>query len=177
MYFVLISVKTYLFPICRLPLCPIDSGICLTKAFQLYVVHLSMADLRAWFIGVLFKKFCPMPMHSSYFPLSLRATVFAFMLLSLIHLDFSFVHGHKYESISSICILLQAERKLEEHHLLKKLFLFSTLWFWLLCQGSSVHRFVGQLLGLQSYSINLPACLCTSNMWSLSILLCNRGWH
>jgi hypothetical protein len=66
--------------------------------------HLSVVFLRAWTIAVLFRKFCPMSVHSRLFPT--RFTVSDFMLWSLIHLNFSFVHGHKYGSISTIYIRL-----------------------------------------------------------------------
>ena len=42
--------------------------------------------------------------------------------------------------------------------------LFSTGWFWLLCQRSSDHTCGGLILGLQFYPIDLPACLYSSTI-------------
>lgn len=42
------------------------------------------------------------------------------------------------------------------HHHLLKMLLLSTVKFWLICQKSSVHRYVGLLLGLQFGSIDQP---------------------
>ena len=47
---------------------------------------------------------------------SIRFSVSGFMWRSLIHLDLSFVEGDKN---GSICILLHADRQLNQHHLLK----------------------------------------------------------
>ena len=44
-------------------------------------------------------------------------------------------------------------------------FFFSTVYFWLLCQRSNDHRCVGLFLGLQFYSIDLPACFCTNKLF------------
>ena len=51
--------------------------------------------------GVLFRKWSPVPMHSSVLSTfsSVRFSVAGFMLRSLIHLDLSFVHGDRYGSI------------------------------------------------------------------------------
>lgn len=59
--------------------------------------------------------------------------------------------------------------------------LFSTRWFWLLCQRSNDQRCVGLFLDLQIYSIDLPACVCTNTLQFLSLLLCSsiawgQGW-
>jgi len=63
--------------------------------------HLSILDLRAWAIGVLFRKCTPLRMSSRLFPTfsSIRFSVSGFMLRSLIHLDLSFVQGDEYRSI------------------------------------------------------------------------------
>jgi len=78
--------------------------------------HLSILDLRAWAIGVLFRKFLPVPMSSRLFIFSFRFSLSGFMLRSLIHLDLSFVHGEKY---GSIFIVLHTDIQLDQHHLLK----------------------------------------------------------
>jgi hypothetical protein len=114
-----------------------------TKTGQRYNIkksHLSIVDLRAWAIGVLLRKIFPELMCSRLFPTfsSIRFSILCFMLKSLIYLDMSFVQGDTY---GSICILLHADRQLDQDSLLKMLS-FSTVWFWLLCQRSSVHRYV-----------------------------------
>ena len=85
--------------------------------------HLSILDLRAWAIGVLFRKMTSVPMSSRLFPTfsSMRFTVSCFMLRSLIHLDLSFVQGDKY---GSILIFLHRHSQWEHYHLLKMLSVF-----------------------------------------------------
>jgi hypothetical protein len=80
-----------------------------------------------------------------------------FMWRSLIHLDLSFVQGDKN---GSICMLTASWTTT----ICWKCCRFSSGWFWLLCQRSSDHRCVASFLGLQLYSIDLPACLCTNTM-------------
>jgi hypothetical protein len=60
--------------------------------------HLSIVDLRACAIGVLFRKFPTVPMSSRLFLTfsSIRFSVSGFILRSLIHIDLSFVQGDKY---------------------------------------------------------------------------------
>ena len=70
------------------------------------------------------------------------------------------------------CILLHADHQVNQHHSLK-CSLFITGQLWLLCQISSDHSCVDSFLGLQFYSIDLPACLCTNTIWFLSLWLCN----
>ena len=72
----------------------------------------------------------------------------------------SFVQGDRYESI---CILLLADIQLDQHHLLKMLFI-SIVQFWLLCQKSNVHRCVGLFQGLWFYSIDQPVCFSTNTI-------------
>ena len=85
--------------------------------------HLPILDLRAWAIGVLFRKFPPVPMSSRLFLTfySITFSVSCFMLMSLIHLYLSFVKGDKY---GSIFILLDTDSQLDQHHLLKMLSFF-----------------------------------------------------
>ena len=80
--------------------------------------HLSIFDHRAWAIGVLFRKFSPVPMSSRLFPIfsAIRFSVSSFMLRSLVHLELNFVQGDKY---GSIFILLHSDSQLDQHHLLK----------------------------------------------------------
>ena len=60
--------------------------------------HLSILDLRAWAIGVLFRKFLPQPMSLRLFPTfsSIRFSVSGFILRSSFHLDFNYMQDDKY---------------------------------------------------------------------------------
>ena len=71
----------------------------------------------------MFRKFSPVTMCSRVFPTfsSIRFSVFDFMWRFLIHLDLSFVQGHKN---GSICILLLGDYQLNQHHLVKMLSFF-----------------------------------------------------
>ena len=85
--------------------------------------HLSILNLTAQAIAVLFRNFPPVPISSRVFPTfsSINFSVSGLMLRSLIHLDVSFVQGDKN---GSICILLHGNRQLFQHHLLKMLSFF-----------------------------------------------------
>ena len=134
--------------------------------------HLSIFDLRARTIGVLFRKFLPVPMSSRLFLTfsSITFSVSGFMLRALIHLDLSFVQGDKY---GSVFILLHTDSQLDQHHFLK---MHSFLvYVWHLCQRSSDCKFVILFLGLQFYSINQHVCLCTNTMQFLSLLLYSKA--
>ena len=98
-------------------------SLALQKLCNLIKSHLSIFDLRARTIGVLFRKFSPVPMSSKVFPTfsSNSFSVPGLMWRSLIHLHLSFVQGDKK---GSIFILLQAECQLDQHHLLNRLFFF-----------------------------------------------------
>ena len=89
--------------------------------------HLSILDLTAQAIAVLFRNFSPVPISSRLFPTfsSISFSVSGFMWSSLIHLDLSFVQRDKN---GSICILLHDNCQLSQHHLLKMLS-FSVGWF------------------------------------------------
>jgi len=69
-------------------------------------------------MGVLFRKFSPVPMDLRLFPIFsfISFSVSGFMWMSLIHLDLSFVQCDKS---GSICIPLHADLQLNKHHLLK----------------------------------------------------------
>jgi hypothetical protein len=88
------------------------------------------------------------------------------MLRSVIPLDLRFVQGDKY---GSVFIFLHTDCQLDLHHLLKILFFF-TVYLWLLCQRSSVHKCMVLYLGLQFYSIDQRVFINT--MQFLSLLLC-----
>ena len=85
--------------------------------------HLSILDLSAQAIAVLFRNFSPVPISLRLFPTfsCINFSVSGFMWSSLIHLDFSFVQGDKNASIH---ILLHDNRQLCQHHLLKMLSFF-----------------------------------------------------
>jgi hypothetical protein len=80
---------------------------------------MSIFELRAQAIGVLFRKISPVPMCSRLFPtfFSIGFSVSGFMWRSLIHLDLSFVQGVKN---GSFCIQI-ADIQLNQNHLLKTL--------------------------------------------------------
>jgi hypothetical protein len=82
--------------------------------------HLSILDLTAQAIAVLFKHFSPVPISSRLFSTfsSISFSVSDFMGSSLIHLDLTLVQGDKN---GSICILLYDNCQLCQHHLLKML--------------------------------------------------------
>jgi hypothetical protein len=80
--------------------------------------HLTIIDLTAQAIAVLFRNLSPVPISLRLFPTfsSIHFSGSVFMWSSLIHLDLSFVQGDKNGSIS---LLLHANCQLCQHHLLK----------------------------------------------------------
>jgi hypothetical protein len=82
--------------------------------------YLSILDLIAQAIAVLFRNLFPVPISLRLFPTfsSIHFRVSGFMWSSLIHLDLSFVQGDKN---GSIYILLHANCQLSQYHLLKML--------------------------------------------------------
>jgi hypothetical protein len=86
--------------------------------------HLSILDLTAQAIAVLFRNFSPVPISSRLFPTfsSISFTVSGFMWSSLIHLGLTLVQGDRNGSIH---ILLHDNHQLCQHHLLKMLSFFS----------------------------------------------------
>ena len=85
--------------------------------------HLSILDLTAQAIAVLFRNFPPVPISSRLSPTfsSISFSVSGFMWNFLILLELSFVQGDKNGSIR---ILLHDNRQLCQHHLLKMLSFF-----------------------------------------------------
>ena len=108
-------------------------------------------------------------MYSSLFSTfsSIKFSVSGFMLRSLIHLNVSFVHGDKYESV---CILLQADCQLDKHHLLMPYFFplygFSFFVKDQVSIGVCVYSWV-----FVFYLIDQPVCLCTNSMWVIIIII------
>ena len=82
--------------------------------------HLSILDLIAQAIAVLFRNFSPVPISLRLSPTfsSINFSVSGLMWRSLIQLDLSFVQGHKNGSIH---ILLHDNGQLCQQHLLKML--------------------------------------------------------
>ena len=85
--------------------------------------HLSILELTAQAVALLFRNFSPAPISSRLFPTfsSISFSVSGFMWSSLIHLDLSRVQGDKN---GSICLLIHDNRQPCQHHLLKMLSLF-----------------------------------------------------
>ena len=100
----------------------------LQKLFSFRRSHLLIVSLSVCAAGVIFRKWFPVPMHSSVLPTfsSIRLTVAGLMLRSFIYLDLSFVHGAKY---GSIFILLHVDIQVCQHHLLNILFLVHLIFF------------------------------------------------
>ena len=81
--------------------------VLLTVSFALQMLcnfmrsHLSILDLTAQAIAVLFRNFCPVPISLRLLPTfsSINFSVSGFMWSSLIHIDLSFVQGDKNGSI------------------------------------------------------------------------------
>jgi hypothetical protein len=82
---------------------------------------------------------------------SVRFSVSGFVLKALVHIDFSFAQGDKYECI---CILLHADIQFDQHHFWKML--YEHLYFWLFSQKSGVQRHVDLCLCLQFNFIYQP---------------------
>jgi len=141
-----------------LPFCPIDNVFCLTEDFQFHEVPFVnwSWSLNHWCF--IHKIFLCAKFLLRLFPTfsSTRFSVSGFMWRSLIHLDMSLVLGNKNWSI---WILLHSDHQLDQNRLLKMLF-FPTVFLWLHCRRSTVHRW----LGLQSYFIDQLVYLCTNNM-------------
>jgi hypothetical protein len=85
--------------------------------------HLSIQDLIAQAIAVLFRNFYLVSISSRLFPTfsSINFRVSGFMWSSLIHLDLTFIEGDNNGSIS---ILLHDNAQLCQHHLLKMMSFF-----------------------------------------------------
>ena len=86
--------------------------------FVLQTVFFALQKLCNFMRSHLSKKISPVPMCSRLFPafFSISFSVSGFMWRYLIQLDLSFVQGDKNELI---CIFLYADKKLNQHYLLK----------------------------------------------------------
>jgi hypothetical protein len=97
----------------------------LQKLFSFTRSHLLIGNLSALAIGVWLNNVSAMLRQVSPFS-STRFSVSAFMLRSLIHLDFSIVQSYKYESI---CILLHVDIQLYQQWSLNMLSFFCYIAF------------------------------------------------
>ena len=79
----------------------LTTSFALQKLFSFRRSHLPIVSLRVCVAGVIFRKWSPVPMSSSILPTfsSIKFSMAAFMLRSLIHLDLSFMHSDRYGSI------------------------------------------------------------------------------
>jgi hypothetical protein len=119
----------------------LTASFALLKFFSFIRSHLSVVNLIAQAIGVYCSGFffhVLMSLRLLHNFCFISFSVFGFILRSLIHFDLSFVQGDSY---GTICIILHAHIQLDQPHLLKMIFFF-LVWFFLLCQKSSVHRFM-----------------------------------
>ena len=109
----------------------------LQKILSFRQSHLLIVSLSVCATGVLFRKWSPVPMHSSVFSTfsSMMFSVVGFMLRSLSHLDLSFVHGDRN---GFICNFLHVDIQLCQHHLLN---MFSFFHFIILLVSNQV--FIG----------------------------------
>jgi hypothetical protein len=122
--------------------------------------HLSILDLTAQDIAVLFKNFPPVPISSRLFHTfaSLSFSVSGFMWSSLIYLDLTLIQGDRN---GSILILLHDNRQLWQHHLLKLLSFFPLDSFSSLVKeqvtiGVWVHLWVFNSIPLVYLSVAIP---------------------
>jgi hypothetical protein len=76
------------------------------------------------------------------------------------YFELSFMKVDKYEPIF---IFLHTDIQLDKNHLLMMLY-FSIVYFWLLCQKLSVHKYMVFFLRLKSYCTDQSACLYTNTM-------------
>lgn len=88
--------------------------------------HLSIVDLSACAISVLFRKLSPVPMPSRLFPTSpsIWFSVSGFMVRPLIHLGLHFLQDNRY---GSVWIILHTCIQSDLNHLLKMLASFSKI--------------------------------------------------
>jgi hypothetical protein len=123
--------------------------------------HLSIFDLTAQAIALLFRKISPVPISSRLsFLLYKFQCLWFYVELLIIHIDLILVQGERNGSIS---IFLHDNRQLCQHLLLKMLSLFHWMVFAPLSKSSD-HSSVDSFLHLQFYSIDLPVSHCTSTM-------------
>ena len=90
----------------------------LHKLYNFMRSHLSILNLTAQTIAVLFRNFSPVPISSRLFP---TFSSISFSVWFYVHLDLTLVQG---DWNGSICILLHDTNQLCQHHLLKMLSYF-----------------------------------------------------
>jgi hypothetical protein len=117
----------------------------LQKLFGFMRSRLSIVDLRPETLVFCSGKFPLCQCIWGYFPLSLLWD--SEYLVLFWGPWFTWIWAlYKVINNESICIFLHADCQFDQHHLLKMLS-FSTLWFWLLCQRSRVHKVCGFISG------------------------------
>ena len=137
--------------------------------------HLSILDLTAQAIAVLFRNFSPVPISSRIFPTfsSKSFSVSGFMWNSLIHLDLTLVQGDRN---GSICFLLHGNCQLCQHHFLKMLYFpldgFSSLVKDRVTIGVWVHFWVFNSIPLVYLSVAIPVLCSFFNHILSNSLLC-----
>ena len=112
----------------------IDYALNFTEASHFMSSHLSTVSLSVCDNGIIFRKWSlgPMLWRLLHTFSNLRFSVVRFILVSLIHLDLTFVYGDNYESI---CILLHDGIQLCQYHLLK---MFSFFYWMILASLSKI---------------------------------------
>jgi hypothetical protein len=122
--------------------------------------NLSILNLTAQAIAVLFRNFSPVPISSRLSPTftSIIFSVSGFMWSSLIHVDLTLVQGDRNGSIH---ILLHDNCQLCQHHLLKMLSFFPLDGFSSLVKdqvtiGVCVHSWIFNSIPLVYLSVAIP---------------------
>ena len=136
----------------------------LEKLFSFMRSHLSIGDLNAWAIDVVFRKLSPEPRRSRLFPTfsSIRFSVSGFMLRSLIHLDLSYVQSNKIRVYlhSSTC-----RHPVRPTSFVEDAFFLILYGFWLLCTKPSAINSIDQLV-----------CFYTNATQFSLLFLCDTAW-
>jgi hypothetical protein len=148
-----------IFSFCRLShfLTGVFVSFALQKVFHFnevsFIYYLLFIDISVWTIDVLFRNSSPMSLSSRIFPIFsyIGFSMSRFILRTLNHLDLNFVHGYKFGSI--LIIYMQISSLISTICL--KCCLYSTVYFWLLPQNESVHRYrqteTARFLGMNNY--------------------------
>ena len=135
--------------------------------------HLSVLDLRAWSIGVLFRNLFPVPMCWTYFLLSL--------LWDLVYLINVEVFGPFVLQFCAWYMWIYLHSSICKHPARPAIFVedasFFHVLFYLLRQKSNVHRFVGPSQDRPFNLIDPPVCSYSNRMQLLILFLCiiNQG--
>ena len=79
----------------------LTTSFALQKLLSFWLFHLLIVVLSVCATGIIFRKWSSVTMYSRLLPTSssIKFSVTEFMLMSLIHLNLSFVHSYRYGSI------------------------------------------------------------------------------